>query len=246
MRYENPYSLIKHRFRRAMPTYEEAAVVQARLARRLVEALVEQGPFERVFEIGVGTGLFTRMFVKEASFRQYLGCDLVWECGSWVQPLGVKFLVANAEDPSWLRGSFDLVVANAVLQWFLDPARSLALWAKKVSSEGILAFTVFGPETMKEIPHFLPPGMAPRKIWEALRPSGFKSLHQASFQDKLYFPDFKAALRHVRETGALGTLNPCWSFKELRALQKEFERYRTPKGYPLTFESYLFLWRRED
>lgn len=236
---------LRRRFRRAMRHYDKAAVVQRRMAERLAEVLAEISPFySRVLEIGAGTGFFTRAAKERFSWSFYLACDLLPECAPFLEPLGVHFVVANGEDPSWVRGPFDLVVSNAVFQWFEDLGKSLASLAERLGSGGLLAFTTFGPNTMREIPRKLPPGLLPLSHLSALKPPGLKEVRVFSWEEVLYFEGPLAVLRHIRETGALGGLPAKWSLKALKAWQKTYERYKVEKGYPLTFEPLLVIWQR--
>lgn len=236
---------LKRRFRRALASYEKAGVVQRRMAERLAGALAELSSFyPRVLEIGAGTGFFTRAAKERFSWSLYLACDLLPECAAFLKPLGVRFVVADGEDPAWVRGSFDLIVSNAVFQWFEDPGKSLLALSERLSPEGFLAFTTFGPRTMKEIPRKPPPGLLELSRLRALKPPGLKELRALGWQEVLFFEDPLSALRYIRETGALGGLPPCWSLKELKAWMKAYERYKLPEGYPLTFEPLLVIWQR--
>ena len=59
--------LIRERFARAIPTYDRQAVVQRTIAGRMVDLLGDCLPphaHGRVWEIGCGTGLFTRPYIR--------------------------------------------------------------------------------------------------------------------------------------------------------------------------------------
>lgn len=236
---------LRRRFRRAMPSYEKAAVVQRRMAVRLAEVLAELSSFySRVLEIGAGTGFFTRAAKERFSWSLYLACDLLPECACFLEPLGVHFVVANGEDPSWVRGPFDLIVSNAVFQWFEDLGKSLLALAERLCPGGFLAFTTFGPDTMKEIPREPPPGLLSLPHLTSLKPPGLEEIQAFCWQEILYFEEPLAVLRHIRETGALGGLPTRWSLRALKAWQQSYERYKLEEGYPLTFEPILVIWRK--
>jgi malonyl-CoA O-methyltransferase len=122
------------RFERAIPAYDEAAVVQAEMAERLLSRLKplldeKQIRTPRVLEIGAGTGLPTRQAIKILAPTFYLASDLVPACGKCLRGLPVSFVAGDGENPSWIKGPFDLIISNATFQWFLDLAGAL----KKVS-----------------------------------------------------------------------------------------------------------------
>jgi len=236
---------LKRRFKRALASYEKRALVQKKMAERLAEALKElSSSFPRVLEIGAGTGFFTRAAKERFSWSFYLACDLLLECAIFLNPLGVRFVVADGEDPTWVRGSFDLIASNAVFQWFEDLGKSLSALSEWLSPGGFLAFTTFGPKTMKEVPREPPPGLLDLSHLRTLKPPGLKEIRAFGWQEVLWFEDPLSALRYIRETGALGGLPPCWSLKELKAWMKAYERYKLAEGYPLTFEPLLVIWQR--
>jgi len=239
--------LLVRRFRRALRTYETRALVQRRLAERLLAAILGVGRrWPRILEIGCGTGFFTRLASRRLRYEEYLACDLVPDCSSFVSPLGVTFVVADGENPSWARGFFDLVAGNAVLQWFLRPGEALAALAEKLSPGGLLALSSFGPETMRELPRKkLPPGLLPLSTLVALRPPGLRLLKAESRTETLYFDSPLSMLRHVRETGALGDLPGEISLGEIMRWLRESPAKDPVRGYPLTFETFILLWRKD-
>jgi len=62
----------------------------------------------------------------------------------------IRFIVGDAEVINYGRG-FDLVTSNAALQWFGDPRRAILKFKEALAGGGVLAFTVFGPLTFKEL-----------------------------------------------------------------------------------------------
>ncbi len=239
--------LLVRRFRRALKTYDEKARVQRRLAEKLLSAVLGvRRRWPRILEVGCGTGFFTALASRSLGYERYLACDLVPEFSSFVVPLGVNFVVADGESPSWAKGLFDLVVANAVLQWFHRPKEALSALAEKVAPGGLLAFSSFGPETMRELPRReLPPGLLPLEALLAMRPEGFRVLRAERALEVLYFESPLLMLKHVRETGALGWLRPKGSPGEIRRWIRSYEKNRTARGYPLTFETICMLWQRD-
>ncbi len=233
---------LKRRFARSLPHYARAARVQEEMARCLLEAL-RGFSCERILEIGVGAGLFTRKFRPLHPEAFYLALDLVSACAEYLRPLKVHFLVADAEDLDWLRASFDLIVSNATFQWFSRPEKALETYRRLLPPGGILAFTTFGPQTMRELSFHETP-LRSFAYWQGLR-NGFRPLVERCWTRRLFFSEPLEALRHVKETGALGSLPACWSLKGLRTVFEQIRSFREPRGFPLTYEPMLFVWEKE-
>ncbi len=238
---------IGRRFERALNTYEKAAVVQAQMARRLVSCLAElRVSAGRVLEIGAGTGLFTRYFLEAFTPCFYLASDLLPACSRFFQGFPCYFVAADGEDPSWVKGPFDLIVSNATFQWFLALEQALKGYHALLVPGGHLAFTTFGPNTMKEVhwaagkqSHLLPAHKL-RQMGQKL----FKKLKEEHLSVKLYFRDPLAVLRHIRATGAMGFLPTKWSLRELKTWQERYQGLKEEKGFPLTYETLLFVWEK--
>ena len=235
-------SLLKRRFRRALPSYEEEARVQRLLSERLLSAILAEGrAFSRVLELGCGTGLFTRRARETLETRLYVACDLLPECGGWVSPLGVRFLLADAERPPFREGVFDLVVGSAVAQWFRAPREALFRLSELLRPRGLLALSIFGPKTMRELPRSeVPAGLLSVESWLKLSPPGFSVIRAERYLEKVPFPDGLSVLRHLKRTGASGYLRGS-GVSRLKAWLRE-----NPGPLELTFETGVILWRKED
>ena len=234
-------ALLKRRFCRALPSYEEEARVQRLLSERLLSAILSEGrAFPRVLELGCGTGLFTRR-AKEALLTElYVACDLLFECGKWVSPLGVRFLCADAERPPFGEGTFDLVVGSAVAQWFQNPKEALFHLSALLKPKGLLALSTFGPETMRELPRReIPAGLLSLEAWLKLSPPGLSVIRAEKHLERIPFPDGLSVLRHLKKTGAAGYLRGS-GVSCLKAWLRE-----NPGPLELTFEMGVILWRKE-
>ncbi len=238
--------LLKKRFLRALFNYEKEAIIQRKMAQDLLKALSFKDFYSRVLEIGAGTGLFTRKFVRSYRFDLYLASDLLPACSLFFKELPVYFLALDGESPPFKAESFSLIVSNATFQWFLKPQESFLAFERLLIPEGILAFTSFGPETMKELgPKEKPAGLLKIEEILSLKPPGFDILETQIVKRVLYFENSREALKHIRNTGAMGYLKSCWSLPEIKKWSQKYETLRTEKGLPLTFESILVVWRKK-
>ncbi len=240
----HPKVLLSRRFARALAVYDREAVIQAEMAEALLQALSPYR-FERkyVLEIGAGTGLFTRRLLARKRPAFLITLDLTPACAKYLRPL--PFVVADGENPPFKPESFDFILANAVFQWFLNPQKAFVTLAGLLKPGGLLAFTTFGPATMKEFGRKeRPPGLNALNEIRAMKPAFMKEIKALSWQRVLYFPSPREILKHVRHTGAMGFLKPHWSPKEIKRWEMAYESLRTPAGFPLTFEPVLIVWQR--
>lgn len=65
---------------------------------------------------------------------------------------GIRFMHADAEKlADELTTKFDLIVSNAMIQWFTQPLLSMRKYADLLSSTGQMYFSTFGPKTFQEL-----------------------------------------------------------------------------------------------
>jgi malonyl-CoA O-methyltransferase len=63
----------------------------------------------------------------------------------------VQFLVADSHSLPLATGSVDLVFSNLALHWFDDPVSAIAEWRRVIKPGGLVMFSSFGPDTLKEV-----------------------------------------------------------------------------------------------
>jgi malonyl-CoA O-methyltransferase len=63
----------------------------------------------------------------------------------------VQFLVADSHALPLATGSVDLVFSNLALHWFDDPVSAIAEWRRVIKPGGLVMFSSFGPDTLKEL-----------------------------------------------------------------------------------------------
>ncbi len=148
-------------FERAAATYDQAAVLQRAVAERLLERLelIRLQP-ARVLDVGCGTGYCTRALARRYRHAEIIGLDIAlnmvrrartalpwwrrWASGAW------RFACADAEALPLAAQSLDMIVSNLTLQW-CDVARVFAEFRRVLRPGGVLFFTSFGPDTLKEL-----------------------------------------------------------------------------------------------
>lgn len=153
-------------FSRAAQSYDQQAVVQDFVARRLALRVLhsfrerhsrESGDLEQtpnlgtVLEVGCGTGILPPHLLPYCS--QYVlsdfGYPLLQKAMEKVQDERVFPLVMDAEHPCF-SASFDLIVSNLALHWFQNPESALAHWVACLKPGGWLYLSTLGGNTLHE------------------------------------------------------------------------------------------------
>lgn len=257
------------RFNKAVNTYDRYAVVQKRMAQQLLKTVTTRRPEAvDILEIGCGTGSLTQLLTKNYPRSRITAIDLADKMVDAARSrigtrTGIRFLVADAEDPSWDSGLYDLVVSNATFQWFNRPEQTLRLLKERLKPGGLLVFTTFGPDTFRELHmvfeaverdwglesgyHGLP--LRSSQDWEAmLSHAGLVETRREADRCRLEYENCHAFLRSVQKTGANQGSAKGSLVLERRLLSEVIRRYdetfRGQNGVFATWELQQFQgWR---
>jgi len=250
--------LVRDRFGRSLEGYDGEASVQERLARRLVMQIINHGGkrYDSALEIGCGTGLLSRELARHLRIRKLVANDLVEECGPRVlavlqQVPGVAFSFhpGDIERIDLPPATFDLVASNAVFHWLDDPAGMLERLAVALRAGGLLAFTTFGPDNLREVAAVGSSGLRYRSIDEmtALVERRYRVLHCGESRETLCFSSPRRVLEHLRCTGANSLERVGWTRGALQAFEGRYrERYGRGDEVTLTYHPLLLVAQRKD
>ena len=151
----------KHRARRAFSRaadgYDEVAVLQREIAERMLERLelVRLEP-RIILDAGCGTGGAVDALARRYRKAKVIALDFALpmlrharQRGPWRRKPAC--VCGDIEHLPLCDRSVDLVFSNVALQWSSDPARVFAECLRVLRPGGLLMFTTFGPDTLKEL-----------------------------------------------------------------------------------------------
>ncbi|MBI1964854.1 MAG: malonyl-ACP O-methyltransferase BioC [Betaproteobacteria bacterium] len=156
---------IRQSFERAAATYDAAAVLQGEVCRRMLSRLdyIKLDP-AAVLDAGSGTGNAVAGMLARYPRARLVALDFAhamvrrvrarrpwWR--SLLDPRGARLGVVcgDIESLPLAGGSFDLVWSNLTLQWIGEPQRAFAELHRALRPGGLLMFSSFGPDTLKEL-----------------------------------------------------------------------------------------------
>jgi malonyl-CoA O-methyltransferase len=234
---------IHQRFSRSLTTYQDAAVVQKRMAISLSELLKQttaKRDFGTVLELGCGTGLLTDTFASCFTWENLYLYDLIDACKSYhTHRENATFQVADintfADYPQ-----ADLILAGATFQWVHDIDALLHRLGHALKPGGLLAFTTFASGNLREVSAITGAGLSyltEDELCTKLIQAGFNP--EVSEQQVMVevFCSPRAVLAHLKATGVTASSeNRVWTKTSLQTFEKHYNIFKTADNqYPLTY-----------
>ncbi|MDY6122070.1 MAG: malonyl-ACP O-methyltransferase BioC [Porphyromonas sp.] len=214
-------ALIADRFRRALPTYEEQAVAQSKIAHHLVGLLGGVCPkgnvFDHVLEIGCGSGILTKALLNEYTFVHYTLNDLYPEAFEYLQAQvderQFDFICQDAEKIPFAPNKYDLVASSSTVQWLKDLPSFFAKLYETMRVNGYLLLSSFAPDNLYELSSLTKQGLT-YYTTEELKLFLSPFFHLVSVEEEdltLQFDSPLSVLRHIKNTGVTATQETSFS-----------------------------------
>jgi len=252
--------LYRQAFDKAANRYDEAAVLQKEVGRRLLERLdyVRIQP-ECILDLGSGTGLCTTALGQRYKKAQIIALDIAPAMlqqarnkQSWLAKTfssRQRYLCGDADCLPLKDQSVDMIVSNLTLQWCPDLDHTFAELRRVLKPDGLLMFTTLGPDTLKEL----------RQSWQSVD----ANIHVHTFIDmhdvgdaliRTRFADpvmdmetitmtYKDACTLMHDLKTLGAHNASparpkslTGKKRLQAMLAAYEQFRVDNVLPATYE----------
>lgn len=242
-------------FDRAAPGYDEAAVLQREIATRMLDRLdyVRLTPVT-ILDLGAGTGYAVNALQRRYRKARVIALDFSLGMLRIARGRGTllrrpRCVCADAESLPLADLSVDLIVSNATLQWCNDLERTFRDLLRVLGPGGLLMFTTFGPDTLKELreswaaadgySHVSPfPDM--HDVGDALVRAGFAEPVMDAERLTLTYRDVRSLMGDLK---VLGTRNATrkrprglTGRARLRAVELAYETYRVDGRLPASYE----------
>lgn len=247
---------VRRAFSRAASGYDEAAVLQREVCDRLGMRLdyIKLKP-QKILDLGAGSGSASQMLLSRYKRSHIYALDfsepmlkLAAGRGGWLnrpKPVCADALRLPLKDQS-----IDLVFSNLMLQWCHPLETYFAEIRRVLTPGGLLLFSTFGPDTVKEL----------RAAWETV--DGRRHVHQfidmhdigdmllgSGFAEPvvnmemftLTYGDIRSLLRDLKAIGAtnaaVSRAKGLTGKRALRDLETAYEQFRDAEDQlPLSYE----------
>ncbi len=246
---------VRAAFDRASAGYDAAALLQTRVRAELLSRLdlIRIAP-EVVLDLGCGTGDGARRLKNRYRGALVVALDpapgMLREArrrSGWLRPL--QRVCGDVFQLPFRDGAVSLIFSNLMLQWCDDLDAALREIRRVLAPAGFLAFTTFGPDTLRELRH----------AWAAAdggtHVSGFRDMHdigdaltRAGLSEPvmdverltMLYPDVAALTRDLKVIGAhnatAARARGLTGKGRWRAMSAAYETQRQAGLLPATYE----------
>ncbi len=246
-------------FERAAMDYDKAAILQREVADRLLERLdyLKMTP-QRVLDVGTGTGYCLHRLIERYPNAQHIGLDLALPMlqqarrrSSWWQRLRKRicYMAGDAEHLPLADASVDMLISNLTVQWCGDLQQALSEFRRVLAPGGVLFFTSFGPDTLKELRtswaaadnfNHVNAFLDMHDVGDALMRSGFAEPVMDAEHLTMTYPDVMSVMRDIKTIGAhnvtSGRQRGLMGKGRLGRMQQHYESLRENGVLPVSYE----------
>lgn len=258
---------VRASFDRAAQTYDAAAILQKLVCTEMLSRLdlVKIKP-QVILDAGCGTGHGSFALQRKFGRAQVVSLDIalgMLQKTYQQQPLLSRFfkqknlICADIEQLPIAKSSLGMVWSNLALQWCNDLDGAFNQIARVLQPNGLLMFSTFGPDTLKELRTATNNGnthvsrfIDMHDIGDALTRAGFSSPVLDIENFTLTYDDVKALMRDLKAIGAQnateGRARVLQGRGFLQQLAQNYEQFRVDGKLPATFEVvYGHAWKSE-
>jgi len=262
---------MRRAFSHAAVAYDAEAVLQREVCMRMLERLeyIKLQP-ARILDAGSGTGWGTRQLAQRYPSSQVIELDIAigmlqaarGKSGWWQKLFGgtrQSLVCADVEALPLASGSAEMVWSNLALQWCNDLPSAFAEMHRVLKPEGLLMFSTFGPDTLKELRqafkgvdsyNHLNRFADMHDIGDMLIHSGFAEPVMDMELITLTYDDVRSVMQDLKSIGAhnatAGRGQGLMGKNAWSRLLENYERMRSNGKLPATFEIvYGHAWKTQ-
>lgn len=188
-------------FEKNFSTYDENAIIQKKVAENLTNFISKKfnnQKFDKVIELGCGTGIFTREFLKKFEINE-IDLNDCFNTRDYFKEINYKNFICDDMNEAIIK-NYDIVISSSSFQWIEDLEKLIESISKKSEK---LAFSIYIDGNLKEIAEHFGVGLKYKKIEDILiiLKKYFKNIEYYSEEKTLNFSSPIEALRHLKRTG---------------------------------------------
>ena len=262
---------LRRSFERAAATYDRAAVLQREICARALERLdlVKLAPAV-ILDAGSGTGFAAQSLARRYPRATVIEFDIApamlqtararlprWQ--KWIGRRRAMFVCGDNEQLPLRAGTVGLLWSNLAFQWVNDLPQAFSECQRVLQPGGLLTFTTFGPDTLKELRQaFAGDGgrvhvnrfYDMHDIGDMLVHAGFADPVMDMEQVTLTYADVETLMRELKAIGAhnvaAGRNRGLTGRRALDDLRRRYDGLRRDGRLPATFEVvYGHCWKPE-
>ncbi len=252
--------LMRRAFEQAAAGYDAAAVLQHEVCRRMLSRLdfVTLQP-AAILDAGCGTGnviaALRARYPRAVLYALDIAAGMVRQARArmpwWQRALGrgVVPVCGDLEELPLRTAAVDLVWSNLALQWVNEPPRAMAQLRRVLAPGGLLMFSTFGPDTLKELRAAYAGAdrythvnrfIDMHDLGDMLVHAGFADPVMDMEYITLTYADVRAVMRDLKAIGAhnvtAGRQPGMTARATLAAVERNYEAFRRDGKLPATFE----------
>lgn len=254
---------VRASFDRAANSYDAAAILQKTVREEMLNRLdlVKIMP-EKILDMGCGTGHASLALAKHFKKSQVVSLDIAMamlkkaqtlsplqKAKKWLGISQQQYLCADIEHLPIADNSIGLLWSNLAVQWCNDLDLVFTEAQRVLQPEGLLMFSTFGPDTLKELraaTHIDGEHVSVSRfidmhdIGDALVRAGFSAPVLDVERYTLTYDDVKSVMRDLKAIGAHnaadGRVRGLQGKGFLKNITEQYEKFRQNGKLPATFE----------
>lgn len=220
--------LVKRRFSKAK-NYNRQAIVQSYVHTKILNYIDNNSKqsFNKVLEVGCGTGILTQLVEKKYSIINWVLNDLtdsiIKEDVFTSNRLSrVEYIIGDAENID-LGNNYDLIISSSSIQWLHNPIKFINRLIGKLADNGVIIISTFSSNNLLEIKHLLGVGLNYNTVKDFQKGINTKNFN-IEIEEELYTLEFDTpmdVLKHLKGTGVTAVAGESFSWNKSKL--KEFE-----------------------